>query len=182
VADIYFAGNHGLEIEGPDVERVHPGAAETRPVLARMAAELRRDLPALPGVIVEDKGLTLSVHYRMVQSEADGALIREHVRRHAAAQTGVTLTEGKKVVEIRPEVEWDKGRAFAFLRRTIESVHGRGPAVFIGDDRTDEDVFRVLGQTDCSVIVGDPPQHTSCAQTVLPSTTQVAEFLRRLID
>jgi trehalose 6-phosphate phosphatase len=182
VADIYFAGNHGLEIEGPDVQRVHPDAAAARPLLERMAAELRRDLPALPGVIVEDKGLTLSVHYRMVHDEADGELIREQVRRHAQRQSGVTLTEGKKVVEIRPAVDWDKGRAFEFLRSSLEALHGRAPALFIGDDRTDEDVFRVLGQTDCSVIVGDPPQHASSAQAMLPSTDVVAEFLRRLID
>jgi hypothetical protein len=127
-----------------------------RPQLADLADDLRRHLPQLPGVIVEDKGLTLSVHYRMVEDESAGAVIREHVRRHSA-DLDVVLTEGKKVVEIRPAVDWNKGRAFAFLRTTIETAHGRGPAIFIGDDRTDEDAFRVLAATDCSIVVGNPP-------------------------
>lgn len=182
VDGLYLAGNHGLEIDGPDLHRMHPDAQAARPRLAALAQTLRRGLPALPGVIVEDKGLTLSVHYRMVQDESAAEEIRSLVRQRAAAADGVVTTEGKKVVEIRPDVDWNKGRAFEFVRASIEALHGRGPALFIGDDRTDEDVFRILGETDCSIIVGDPPAHDSVAHALLPSTAAVAAFLQRLAE
>lgn len=176
---VYYAGNHGLEIEGPDVHRVHRDATAARAPLQRLAAELQRALADIDGVIVEDKILTLSVHFRLVADDAAVERVRDMV--HACARdSGLRLTDGKKVVEIRPDVDWNKGRAFGFLRDTLEQRFGRGPAVFIGDDRTDEDAFRELGDTDCSIIVGDPPQHESIAQACLRSPAEVADFLHQL--
>lgn len=177
---VYYAGNHGLEIEGPEVHRVHEEAVAARGTLEPLARRLEKELSEIDGVIVEDKGLTLSVHYRMVDDAAEGARVRDAVHACAGAYPGIRLTDGKKVVEIRPDVDWNKGRAFRFLRETLEERFGRGPAVFIGDDRTDEDAFRELGEMDCSIIVGDPPQHESIAQTALRSPDEVAVFLRML--
>ena len=101
---------------------------------------------------MEDKQLTLSVHFRMVEDESDAARVRDVVRTCARGHTGIRLTDGKKVVEIRPDVDWHKGRAFRFLRDTLEERFGRGPAVFIGDDRTDEDAFRELGDVEKRVM------------------------------
>ena len=177
---VYYAGNHGLEIEGPDVHRVHEEADAARGALGRLARDLERALAPVSGAIVEDKGLTLSVHFRRVENPAETERVRDTVRECARGHSAVRLTDGKKVIEIRPDVDWNKGRAFRFLRATLEDRFGRGPAIFIGDDRTDEDAFRELGDTDCSIIVGDPPQHESIAQSGLRSPAQVAEFLRLL--
>lgn len=177
---VYYAGNHGLEIEGPDVQRVHEEADAARGALGRLARDLERALAGIRGVIVEDKGLTLSVHFRLVDDPAEMERVRDIVRESARAHSAIRLTDGKKVVEIRPDVDWHKGRAFRFLRATLEERFGRAPAIFIGDDRTDEDAFRELGDTDCSIVVGDPPAHESVAQASLRSPDQVAEFLRRL--
>ena len=177
---IYYAGNHGLEIEGPGVRRIHADAAAARDVLAALRDALERELAGISGVIVEDKGLTLSVHFRMVASADEELRVRERVHACAAGRDGVRLTDGKKVVEVRPDVDWNKGRAFRFIRDTLEDRFGPGPAIFIGDDRTDEDAFHELGEPDCSVVVGDPPAHASAAQTMLRSPDEVAEFLHRL--
>lgn len=177
---IYYAGNHGLEIDGPDVHRLHDAAAVARTTLAALVRDLERALNAVDGAFVEDKGLTLSVHFRLVRDEAGEERVRDMVRSCARSYSGLRLTDGRKVVEIRPDVDWNKGRAFSFLRDTLEERFGRGPAVFIGDDRTDEDAFRELGATDCSIIVGDPPQHESIAQACLRSPAEVAEFLHQL--
>jgi trehalose 6-phosphate phosphatase len=179
---VYYAGNHGLEIEGPDVHRVHEIAADAHATLQALARQLERELAGIDGVIVEDKTLTLSVHFRLVSDREQEARVRDAVRACARDHAGLRLTDGKKVVEIRPDVDWNKGRALRFLRETLEDRFGRGPAVFIGDDRTDEDAFRELGATDCSIVVGDPPQHESVAQASLRSPTEVAQFLRRLAD
>jgi trehalose 6-phosphate phosphatase len=177
---VYYAGNHGLEIEGPGVHRIQEDASAARGTLEQLAGDLERALAPVEGVIVEDKILTLSVHYRLVNDDAEVERVRAAVRDSAREYTGIRLTDGKKVVEIRPDVDWNKGRAFRFLRETLEERFGRGPAVFIGDDRTDEDAFHELGDTDCSVIVGNPPQHESVAQTRLRSPDEVAQFLRLL--
>ena len=178
---VYHAGNHGLEIAGPGVEEVHDGAAAARPALDALVRDLQQDIGSIEGVIIEDKGLTLSVHFRLVHDAAVVARVRTAVHVSARAHDRIRLTDGKQVVEIRPDVDWHKGRAFEFLRTTLEERFGRGPALFIGDDRTDEDVFHVLGPTDWSIVVGDPPQHRSIAQACLRSPEHVAEFLRALV-
>ena len=177
---VYYAGNHGLEIEGPDVDEVHEDASAARPALEQLVRQLKQDLGSIDGVLVEDKGLTLSVHFRLVDDPDDVERVRSAVHESARGHDGIRLTDGKKVVEIRPDVDWHKGRAFEFLRTTLEARHGRGPAMFIGDDRTDEDAFRVLGPTDWSIVVGDPPQHESIAQACLRTPEEVAAFLRAL--
>jgi trehalose 6-phosphate phosphatase len=177
---VYYAGNHGLEIDGPDVHRVHAEAEAARDSLALLARALESELSAIDGVVVENKTLTLSVHFRMVDDEAECERVRAAVRACAGTNSGMRLTDGKKVVEIRPDVDWHKGRAFRFLRDTLEKTFGRGPAIFIGDDRTDEDAFRELGEMDCSIVVGDPPLHESIAHTALRSPEEVAAFLHLL--
>lgn len=177
---VYYAGNHGLEIDGPGVHRIHPEAQAARDSLARLARALEKSPGHIDGVIIEDKGLTLSVHFRLVDSETLIEQVRDQVRHTARSFDGVRLTDGKKVVEIRPDVDWNKGRAFRFLRDTLEERFRRGPAIFIGDDRTDEDAFRELGEPDCSIVVGDPPQHETIAQTHLRSPHEVAQFLQLL--
>lgn len=178
--NVHYAGNHGLEIEGPDVHRVHAEAEAARGTLQSLARALQRTLEPIRGVIVEDKGLTLSVHFRLVTDGDEETRVRESVHAVGRDYDGIRLTDGKKVVEIRPDVDWHKGRAFRFLRDTLEERFGRGPAIFIGDDRTDEDAFRELGSTDCSIVVGDPPEHESIAQACLRSPEEVAKFLSLL--
>lgn len=178
---LFFAGNHGLEIDGPGVRRVHDDAQAARPGLARAVAELHTALHGVPGVIVEDKGLTASVHFRMVDDADTAERIRQHVHETCARHPNLRATDGKKVVEIRPDVDWNKGRAFEFLRQVVGSGATAAPALFIGDDRTDEDAFRVVGRDGWSIVVGDPPGHDSIARGRLASTDAVADFLRQLL-
>lgn len=180
VAGVYYAGNHGLEIDGPDVRRMHPAADAARDQIAALGRELERVIDGIDGATVEDKGLTLSVHYRRVRDEHACERLRRAVRATAVPHAGIRLSEGKKVIEIRPDVDWNKGRALRFLRETIEAATGPTPAVFIGDDRTDEDAFRELGPTDFAIVVGDPPPPGTAARAFLPDTEHVAGFLERL--
>jgi trehalose-phosphatase len=177
---IYYAGNHGLEIEGPGMHRVHDGAARARPALAECAARLRTLEREHAGVLVEDKGLTLSLHYRRVEDAAEeGTIVR---RAHALCDDvpGLRLTEGKKVVEVRPDVEWDKGRATVFLLDALLGASPAAPVVFIGDDRTDEDAFRALGSRGEGVIVADTPPADTAAASYVRSPAEVGALLHDL--
>jgi len=180
LAGVAYAGNHGMEIEGPGFRHVHAEAAAARPRLDRVVDRLAAPLAAVPGAILEDKGLTLSVHDRMVPAERV-----EEVRRAVAAavegEEGLRLTEGKRVLEVRPAVQWHKGRAVEFL---LDALHPppEAPVIYLGDDVTDEDAFRVLAGSVAGegVIVADPVPAGTAARSFLRSPEEVAALLEAL--
>jgi len=179
-----YVGNHGLELAGPKIRHVNPMARKSRPVLKRIAVSLRTELKKIPGAWVEDKGLTLAVHYRQVNPRKKllvRSLFHEVVRPYGKKRQ-VRITEGKEVFEVRPPVRWTKGTAVTWLlarRRTLS----RGPVlpVVIGDDLTDEDAFKALGNRGITVAVG-PSNPRTRARYGVASHLQVLSFLRRLLE
>lgn len=176
---LYYAGNHGFEIEGPGVDRVHESARAARPELEAAASALAAALAGEPGVEVEDKRWTLTVHYRRAERDGADARVRAAVERHGR-RPGLRVTEGKKVFEIRPDVEWDKGAATRFLLDTLGGA-GPLPAIFIGDDRTDEDAFAVVRDLGGGIVVGPPPPGTH-AVAWAEGPEEVAALIRELAD
>ena len=182
---LIYAGNHGLEIRGPEPELeleldfVHPEAARLRPELDTLLVGLKERLAGYDGVLVEGKGLTLSVHYRLTPEELRGEVHAgfDAVVAPARAAGRVRVTRGKEVLEVRPNVAWDKGRAIA---RIAESFPAGTLAVFFGDDLTDEDGFAAVHALEgISIFVGVARQPTQ-AQYRLDSPQEVAETLSLL--
>jgi trehalose-phosphatase len=173
LARLYYGGNHGLEIRGPGLSFRHPGAAAMRPILARLARTLRRDLGSAAGVLVEDKGLTLSVHYRRaLPRRLPGLLgILKRLRARTTALP-VRWSRGHKVFEIVPNVAWDKGAAALYL---LERLRDPFP-VALGDDRTDEDLFAAVRGKGLSVRIGR--KGDTRAEYCLSGQSQVTRFLR----
>lgn len=141
-----------------------------------MAEAARRLAPLdmIEGAVLEDKRWTLSVHYRNVQRGVSDLV---HRVRSVAADLGLRVTEGKKVVELRPPIDVDKGTAaldFAMRHRALDG----GAALYAGDDRTDEDAFRALKPTGCAVTahIGTDPAATN-AELVLPSPSELRDLL-----
>lgn len=181
---VAYAGNHGMEIEGPGLERIHPEAVAARPALDRAAARVEAVLPQHPGVVLEDKGLSLTVHYRSAGDAAEPAVSRL-VAAAVEGEDGLAVTRGKMVMEIRPRVDWHKGRAVAFLLEQMALPDGV-PIVYLGDDTTDEDAFAALTESGHAlhegVIVADPPSATTKARSFVRSPHEVAEIFARLAD
>lgn len=170
---VAYAGNHGMEIDGPGIRRMHAEAVAARRPLAEVAERLRAELAAVDGVLVEDKELTLSVHYRRV-APARVEAVRAAVASAAAGVEGLRITEGKMVIEVRPSVDWHKGRAVDFLLTEFATPPGT-PVIYLGDDTTDEDAFRALarrGDGAEGVIVADP----------LPAVTEASSYLRDTVE
>ena len=180
---VIYAGNHGLEIEGFGSSFLEPIAEEMRPFLKMLNQALSATLRGIKGVFVEDKGLTLSVHYRMAdgrEEEVIGAF--ERITDPVNLTGRIRVTRGKKVDEIRPPVDWDKGKAIAWLIARFRESRGRGGAlpIYLGDDLTDEDGFEVIGKNNgISVFVGENSSQ-SVAQYFLNSPEEVTEFLKML--
>jgi trehalose-phosphatase len=179
---VYFAGNHGLEIEGPGVSHMHDEARAARPLLERCLARIHESVGREPGVFVEDKGLTLSVHFRRVEDAERATALARRTVELCGAEPGVRCTTGKKVVEIRPDVDWDKGRATRFLMATLLDDAANAPVLFIGDDRTDEDAFRAVAGHGEGVVVGDPPPAETAASSSVRSPEEVVALLDALAD
>ncbi len=187
---LYYAGNHGFEIEGPGVDRVHPAAEEARPGLEACIAGVEEALVDEPGVQVEDKRWTLSIHYRRAERPDAEARVREAVDAHCR-RPGLRVTAGKKVFEVRPDVDWHKGRATAFLLDVVAAAGDTAaddtdraplPAIFIGDDRTDEDAFEVVRDLGGGIVVGDPPPRDTRAVAWVRTPDEVAGLIEALAD
>ncbi len=169
------AGLHGLERRRADGVIVNAGAAEDgvaplRPALAAFAA-------AHPGVLLEDKGKSIALHYR--QAPGCGLALRRFARRLAAgAGPQLRVIEGRKVVELQPGAS-DKGRAIAtFLEEP--PFAGRRP-FFAGDDRTDEDGFLAvnrLGGISLKVAARENRAAATAAHYLLPSVAALQDWLR----
>ncbi len=187
ISGLVYAGNHGLEIEGPGVSFVSPLAAELRPVLRVIHFVLSRALSRVKGVLVEDKGLSLSVHFRMVDPKHTPE-VEDIVKKTvgpAQAAGKARLTSGKMVHEIRPAVDWNKGKAIRLLMKRYGKGGRRSGLVpiYLGDDATDEDAFRVIEAygNGISGFVG-PAGTRSAARYYLKSPEEVGQFLETLVN
>ncbi len=183
IPNIIYAGNHGLEITGAGEPFIHPRAAMLRPALNRISAELESVLSDIAGVIVENKDLSLSVHYRLAE-EAIVPQVEQlfnEVVSQAAAED-FRITRGKMVFEVRPNVTWGKGHAIAKLMADCEKDCGEAALpVFFGDDLTDEDGFEAVQATNgIAVFVGPARQATRAAYRV-DSPREVGEALALLL-
>ena len=180
-----YAANHGLEIE---IE----GRLEAADDLGRYTAQARallRELGTLsdPGVTVEDKGPVITFHYRRAEDqEAAHQEILESIDRLAATRE-FQVWEGRKVIELRPRIPADKGTAVRFLARTL----GLHAAIGLGDDLTDVDMFRSIGELRVSGVPGATfavrseeaaPELLAQADYFVDGVPGVAWFLDALVD
>ncbi len=181
VSNLVLAGNHGMEIRGPGLEFIHPQAVSARTHLEAAASRLSDTLKHFPGAFVEDKGLTLTVHYRATPQEyiQDVETAVEETTGTLVAEGKLKLTRGKMVMEVRPDIPWDKGRAIE--RISEESGNSHFP-IYFGDDRTDEDGFVVVQRLNgLAVFVGEPRVGT-VALHQLDSPEEVWQTLDLFLD
>jgi len=170
--EIIYAGNHGLEITGPGLHFIEPTASERVEALEELARHLQVRLRHIPGVEVESKVLTASIHFRRASA---GSLDEVHKLVQDAVNPIVSLfqvTQGLQIFEIRPRVNWHKGLAIHWIKEAL----GRHDAlsIYLGDDVSDEDAFAAL-RDDITISVGRVSG--TCAQYHLDLQESVQEFL-----
>jgi trehalose 6-phosphate phosphatase len=153
---VVCAGNHGLEIRGNKIRYGHPDAAAARPLLLRVREAWDALLPRFHGALVEDKNLCVTFHYRKVVGSraAQARLQAEKAARRIGEGNALRLTRGKKVVEVRPPVQWGKGEALRYLLGRWGHCPGKDLAVVIGDDETDRDMFAPVQSSGLTLFVG----------------------------
>ena len=164
VDGVRYVGSHGLELA--------PEADRWRDKIHRFAASV--DWP------VEDKGLTVSFHYREAENEDDALEYLEGVAERARA-AGLVPRFGRKVLELRPPVDADKGTAVTQLLAEA----GLRRALYAGDDTTDLDAFRALDGLELGIRIAvssdeAPSELVEAADIVVDSPAELLSLLARL--
>ena len=190
VPDILYIGNHGLEYLNEDGVTMHvrpeaePWVRAINHVLASVQSPLTE---RYPGLRVERKGVTASIHLRGLEEpyKAEDAIYQAITE--AANPKGLRVTRGKLVVELRPPLDIDKGVAIeSFIRE-----RGLRSALYLGDDQTDIDAFRTLRRLTeegaclgiaVAVLHGEAPENLATeADIALDAVEVVPGFLRWLL-
>ncbi|HJS27069.1 MAG TPA: trehalose-phosphatase [Actinomycetota bacterium] len=179
VADIVCAGSHGFDIAGPGRIAEQRGV-EFLPDLDRAEEELRSLLARIPGARLERKRFAIAIHVRQVR-DPQAPEVERIVDRIALANPRLRKTAGKKVVELRPNVDWDKGRAVLWLMHVLGLDREGVVPIYVGDDATDEDAFRALRHRGLGVVVrGEDADRPTAADYTLGGTDEVLAFLDTL--
>ncbi|KAL9667881.1 hypothetical protein QQ045_002250 [Rhodiola kirilowii] len=202
LTELYYAGSHGMDIMSPvkksitdcnknsdeatnrqdkDINLFQP-AKEFLPTINEVYKILVERTKNIVGAKVEDHKFCASVHYRNVDAK-DWSAVAQCVHDILKNYPRLRLTHGRKVLEIRPVIDWDKGKAVQHLLESLE-MNARDDVlpIYIGDDRTDEDAFKVLRETNqgFGILVSSVPKETQAYYSVR-NPTEVMEFLRALV-
>jgi alpha,alpha-trehalase len=184
VPGIYYAGSHGFDIVLPSGEPVVDQRLDRFRVyldpLDKATEMLEERLDGVPGAQVERKRFAIAIHYRRVPDE-DYPAIESAVEATAPEVPLLRVTSGKKIFEFRPDFDWDKGRALDWLLDELELDRYAVVPVYLGDDTTDEDAFRVIRKRGIGIVVGRDGE-ASLARFALEDTEQVRWFLAHLAE
>ncbi|MCE5299411.1 MAG: trehalose-phosphatase [Spirochaetia bacterium] len=177
---IIYSGSHGSEIEGPDIRYSrYSGGGRRR--IAAAKAYLKKKLDGINGVIFEDKGSSLAVHYRMADrtgAEAARSAVEQYLKNRLIHGT-LELKKGKKVCEIVLPGMMHKGDAVRWImkRKGLD----KGLVFYLGDDITDRDAFKELKGKGTAVYIG----HKTSARYVsfyLKNIYETAIFIDMIIE
>jgi alpha,alpha-trehalase len=179
---VFCAGSHGFDIAGPEGwrETLQQGT-EFLPELDRAESELRKRLAAIEGHSVERKRFAIAIHYRRAQAE-DVQRIEEVVDQVLADHPRLRKGHGKKVFQVQPRIDWDKGHAVLWLLERLGFDPPEFLPLYIGDDVTDEDAFRALHDRGLGIVVRDSETRSTAAHYALEGPEDVQRFLGWLID
>lgn len=201
LTELYYAGSHGMDIMGPvrnSASGDHPNcikstdqqgkevnlfqpASEFTSMIDEVFRTLVESSKDIKGAKVENHKFCASVHYRNVD-EKSWPTIAQCVHDVLKDYPRLRLTHGRKVLEVRPEIDWNKGKAVEFLLESLGLSNSDNVLpIFIGDDRTDEDAFKVLrqGNLGYGILVSPVPKESNASYS-LRDPSEVLEFLKSL--
>jgi len=179
IDEILYAGSHGFEIAGPAGRRIEYDAGkDLLPVLDQVQKGVEAELAGVKGAQVERKKFSLALHYRNVEAH-DQDRVRQAAEHALLQHRGLRVTAGKKVWDIQPDVDWNKGKALEWIMAALKLDSCANLPLYIGDDVTDEDAFRAVWDGGIGIVVRDEPRLTM-AEYALDNTKEVQGFLEGL--
>lgn len=178
---MHYAGSHGFEMVGPDgFVFENEEAQKSLKKIADAARQIKDRTAHIQGVKFEKKKFALAVHYRKVsegQTEEVKKIVYDTIRQYPEIKTG----KGKKVIELKPNLNWHKGKSLRVLFDTMANKNRENNFIFyIGDDITDEDAFFEIIDDGIGILVGDHGQKTFASFHV-EDVDQVKAFIQKLL-
>lgn len=179
IPSLIYAGSHGFEITGPGgLEMQYEKGWEILPQLDQAEKVLKEKLEAVNGCKVERKKYAIAVHYRKVAKEMVKE-VKNKVSEVVESQDKLKVGKGKKILELKPDLDWHKGEALNWLLENLELKTNQYQHIFFGDDITDEDALKVVQENGIGILVGTHGQKTH-ANYRLEDTNDVYRFLEEL--
>ena len=154
-------------------------ATDFLPILEAAGKELKEKLAGIPGALVERKRFSIAAHYRQANEKA-AAKVQRAVNEVATQHLDLRLLVGKKVYELQPDIDWNKGKALLWLLEMISSEPRGIFPIYVGDDLTDEDAFRAIKQCGLGIVVSEEPRPTA-ARYALRTPAEVDRFLHEIV-
>ncbi len=181
---LIYVGSHGFDITVPGGKKIeNPITGDYQPMLDRVEQRLHEKLDPIQGALVERKKFSIAAHYRLVP-DADYPKFRQALDEIDASEPEMKEKSGKKVFELQPKLDWDKGKAVLWLLKALDLDGPEYVPMFFGDDVTDEDAFGALQGRGLSVIVAaksdDDTDRVTAATYRVHDTDELLELLRRL--
>ncbi|MFW5805127.1 MAG: trehalose-phosphatase [Bacteroidales bacterium] len=179
IDSVIYAGSHGFDITGPNnLKMQYDKGKKALPLLDEAEKNLSERLKGVKGAQVERKKYAIAVHYRNVKDDDVPEVKKafyEELEKYDALKKG----SGKKVLELKPDIEWHKGYALDWLMQKLGLNPEQNLPVFIGDDVTDEDAFSVVRENGLGIMTGSHGQNTAASYR-LNDTKEVYRFLNKL--
>ena len=176
IENVFYAGNHGLEVEGIQKKFIHPTALRIAPSLRKIYKDLKKI--RIKGIFVEDKKLTISFHYRAVP-KGKIALAKKKFEKivKPRLKKGLRIEEGRKRLDVKPDVDWNKGKAVKLILKIYDRK--KILPICLGDDKTDEDAFLAL-KRGITIWIKSREIKVRGAKYYLKNISEVKEFLNQL--
>ncbi|MBN1332476.1 MAG: trehalose-phosphatase [Synergistales bacterium] len=178
---LIYAGSHGFDISSPrEMDLAFQMGEEFLPLLDRIETLLKKEISKIEGTIVERKKFSIAVHYRLV-SEGQAWKVEKIVDDILAETPRLRKGFGKMVFELKPDIDWDKGKALLWLLEGLQMDMDKTLPIYIGDDITDEDAFLVLQGSGIGIVVREGETlRNSMARYALENTVEVKDLLEVL--
>ncbi len=182
--NIIYSGNHGLQIQGPKLKYELPLPLDYRKALPQIKAQLKKKLSGIKGILLEDKKFSLALHFRLADKHRLPLVktVFHEITAVYLVRDQIKVKSGKQVLEVRPPLPWDKGKAVLWLlaRQEIFLKDKKFFPIYIGDDLTDEDAFAALKNKGLTVLVGLPG--SSQAQYYIKDVQEVKDCLKFILN
>ena len=180
--ELHYAGSHGFELIGPDAFIFeNEEAKKSLKKITEAAGRIKEATSTVDGIRFERKKFALAVHYRQVADEQERE-VKKIVYDILSEYSEIKPGKGKKVIELKPNINWHKGKSLRILLERMTTNNSKDIFIFyIGDDITDEDAFFEILDDGLGILVGDHGQKTFAGYH-LKDVDEVKKFLEKLFE
>ena len=178
---ITYMGNHGFEILDSSCNLFNQSHwLHFIPAIDQIELELNSSLKHIDDIKIERKKYSISVHYREL-NYFDMSTLELIIERIISNYLLLKKTNGKKIFEIVPNIDWNKGKALLFLLNKLNLKSNNIVPIYVGDDLTDETVFLSIRNIGIGIVVGNDDRLTFASYS-LKCPDEVQLFLKNLLS